>query len=156
YRTSHNDIQISAVGQTLPVEGFDVAYNTGFDLGTSGSGECGFIETDVISDSVIQFNRAWRISQACYGLVAKPAGAEALFENNLYRGNYLQGAFFGIDLSTFDTIFPGSAVAGNYVTDSYMFAIQAWGVYGNAVRRWSEGTPQPGLDVRYAVFPVLA
>jgi hypothetical protein len=90
YRTGHNDIQINAVGYANPVEGFDVSYNTGFELGISASGECEFIEIDVMKDTTVQFNRAWKVSRNCGGITAKPISDTSDFVHNLVRWNYIQ------------------------------------------------------------------
>jgi thrombospondin type 3 repeat protein len=156
YRTAHNNIQVNAVGIATPVEGFDVAYNTGFELGSTASGECGFIEIDVMHDTVVQFNRAWKVSQACGSITAKPFSALSLFVNNLIRWNYIQGAYAGIDLSTFGDLYRDNVTVGNYLADSYTFGVRAWAAYGNMLHRWSQGNDLDSLANRYGLFAVVA
>jgi len=156
YRTGHNNIQVNVVGLPDPIEGFDVSYNTGFELGTTGSGECGFIETDVMDDTVVQFNRAWKISQACGGISAKPSAAPAAFVNNLVRGNYLQGATWGIDLSTYGDLYRSNVVRGNYLADTFQYGVRSWAAYGNMFHRWSQGNDIDSSANRYALMAVRA
>ena len=156
YRTAHNNIQINAVGDANPIAGFDVAYNTAFDLGTTNAGECVFIETDVMNSGVVQFNRAWRISRGCNGIVANPYSAPAEYVDNLYRGNYLQGANYAIALATASAIYPGNTVLHSYTADSFRFGIQAYSVVGNVVRRWSFGNDVDGLTNLFGMNAIWA
>ncbi len=156
YRTGHNNVQVNAVGAANPVEGFDVAYNTGFDLGVTNSGECGFLETDVMSSSVVQFNRAWRISRACAGIVTNPYSAPVSYVDNLYRGNYLQGPNYGFALAKIATVYPGNSVVHNYVVDSFRFGIQAYNAVGNVVRHWSFGNAVDSLTNLFGMSAVWA
>ena len=156
YRTGHNNIQVNAVGDANPVEGFDVAYNTGFDLGVTNSGECGFIETDVMNSGVVQFNRAWRLSQNCRGIVANPYSDPTAHVGNLYRGNYLQGAHIGIALATVNAIWPSNSAIHNYVTDTFRYGIQAYNAVGNIVRRWSQGNDVDSMIYLYGMNAVWA
>ena len=151
YRTAHNTLQVNSVGLDTPVIGFDVAYNTGFEIGTTGTGECEFIEIDVMSDTVVQFNRAWRISEGCGGIVAKPSAAPSQFRGNLVRWNFLQGGRRGIDLSTSGNLYADNYAIGNYVADMKTFGISAFSANGNIVRRWSEGNGSDGNSNLHAI-----
>jgi hypothetical protein len=156
YRTGHNTIQVNAVGDANPIEGFDVAYNTGFELGITNGGECGFIETDVMSSTVVQFNRAWKISQGCSGVVANAYSAPAAFADNLYRGNYIQGANYGIALTNTGIIYSANTATHNYVSDTYRFGLQAYTAVGNVVRAWSVGNDVDQRSNQYGMSAVLA
>ena len=156
YRTAHNTIQVNAVGDVNPIEGFDVAYNTGFELGTSNSGECGFIETDVMNSTVVQFNRAWKISRGCSGFVANGYSDPSGLVDNLYRGNYLQGANYGIAVTNTHIIYPGNTAIHNYVADSCRFGLQAYNAIGNIVRGWSIGNDDEGRAGLYGMSALLA
>jgi hypothetical protein len=156
YRTSQNVIQVNVVGNPNPVEGFDVAYNTGFELGTSAAGECEFIEIDVMNETVVELNRVWKVSRGCGGVTAKPLTSESAFVNNLVRWNYIQGARAGIDLSTADNLYRFNVTRGNYLADSYSFGARSWGAYGNMIHRWSEGNDEDSAANRYALFGVIA
>ena len=156
YRTGHNTIQVNAVGNPNPIEGFDVAYNTGFELGITNSGECGFIETDVMNQSLVQFNRAWKISRGCSGLVANAYSDPAAFVDNLYRGNYIQGANYGIALTNTGIIYPGNSAVHNYVAESALFGLQAYSAVGNVVRAWSLGTDPEARSDLYGMSALLA
>ncbi|HEV8375410.1 MAG TPA: hypothetical protein VGR38_04145 [Candidatus Polarisedimenticolia bacterium] len=155
YRTAQNTVQVNAVGETYPLEGFDVAYNTGFEMGTANGGECEFIETDVMSETVVEFNRSWKTSRKCGGIIAKPTSAPSLFANNLIRGNYLQGTHYGIDLSELGDLFRDNVAIGNYVADTYAYGMRIWAAYGNVVRRWAEGNAEEGMSNRYAVAALV-
>jgi hypothetical protein len=156
YRTGHNNIQVNVVGFVDPVEGFDVSYNTGFELGITGTGECEFIEIDVMKETVVQFNRAWKVSRGCGGITAKPTSNIPEFVNNLIRWNYIQGANFGIDLSTSGNLYRGNVALGNYLADSYTYGMRVWSAYGNMVHRWAEGNDPDGFNNRYGLFSVVA
>ena len=156
YRTAQNTIQVNAVGEAYPIEGFDVAYNTGFELGTSNYGECEFIETDVMSETVVQFNRAWKVSRACGGIIAKPTTAPSSFVNNLIRGNYVQGSHYGIDLSSLGLMYRDNVAVHNYLSESHAYGLRIWAAYANVVRRWAEGNVEEGSSNRYGMAAVLA
>jgi putative metal-binding protein len=156
YRTSHVDISLNPVGYVNPAVGFDIAYNTGFQLGTSGAGECDFIETDVMQETVVQFNRGWSVSQGCGGIAAKPFSAVDSFKNNLYRGNFIQGARHGLDVSAIDNLYRDNVVQGNYVTDTYWYSIRGWAAYGNVLRGWSEGNDADGVNNLYGLSAVTS
>ena len=156
YRTGHNNIQVNVVGEINPVEGFDVSYNSGFELGITGSGECEFIEIDVMKETVVQLNRAWKVSRGCGGITAKPSSAPTSFVNNLIRWNYIQGAAWGVDLSTSGNLYRGNTALGNYLSDSYTFGTRAWSSYGNLIRHWSEGNDPDSSANRYGLFAVVA
>ena len=156
YRTGHNNININVIGFADPVEGFEVSYNTGFELGITADGECEFIEIDVMKDTVVQFNRAWKVSRACGGISAKPMSDPAAFLHNLVRWNYVQGANLGVNLSTWGNLYRDNVALGNYVADSYGFGIRVWSAYGNMIHRWAEGNDPDDLDNRYGLFPVVA
>ena len=156
YRTGHNTMQVNAIGDAQPIEGFDVAYNTGFELGITNSGECGFIETDVMNDSVVQFNRAWKISRGCNGILSNAYSAPAAFVDNLYRGNYLQGAYYGIALTNTGIIYPDNTAVHNYVSDTYQFGLQAYNAIGNIVRAWSLGADPDDRSNLYGMSALLA
>jgi hypothetical protein len=156
YRTGHNNIQVNAVGDANPIEGFEVAYNTGFELGITNGGECGYIETDVMTSTAIEFNRAWKISQKCNGIVSNPYSAPEEFVDNLYRGNYIQGANYGIALATAGIIYPQNTVLHNYVADSFRYGIEAFNVIGNVLRGWSMGNGVDGLANLFGMHAVRA
>lgn len=155
YRTAQNTVNINAVGDMLPIEGFDVAYNTGFEMGTTNGGECEYIETDVMSETVVQFNRSWKTSRKCGGIIAKPSDPSS-FSNNLIRGNYLQGTHYGIDLSLLGLLYRDNVAVGNYVADSYAYGMRIWGAYRNVVRRWAEGNVEEGTSNRYGIAALTA
>ena len=74
-----------------------------------------------MSSGVVQFNRAWRTAQYCAGFVANAYSAPSAFVDNLYRGNYIQGANYGIALANTWIVYPGNTAVHNYVTDSFRF-----------------------------------
>lgn len=152
YRTSHNNIQINSTGSTSNLVGVEVSYNTGFELDTSNSGECEFMETDAADLLTVQFNRAWKVSQRCGGITAKPTSAIASFTNNLYRGNYIQGAIHGLDISTSGDLYgPNNLAVGNYTESTWRGGVTAWEADYNIARRWSEGNAVDGTGNLFAI-----
>jgi hypothetical protein len=140
YRTNNNIIQVNFSDAGGFIHPFEVSYNTCFELGTSGSGECSCVEIDDASDVTAQFNRAWNLSTTCGGF--DRAGFEnTLYKNNLWIGNFVDGGGWGMDVAAppFQGGMKNNAAVNNYVAHTLDQAISASRAHYNLVRRWSDG-----------------